>query len=173
MPELSFTVVAKLFLLLRVLPVVETVSLYLLLIGGVSFIALSICALIFITDVKHKTQKKIQKQKKPTSWNGNNVKKHEYKTEENKSPADVKNKEMDVYFCSLLSPNSEDNDDVKVPLTSSTDWFLNNFNLCAQFILFSCDEPLLVFYAGYAAERLFSVSLLFTCKKKTANRLFI
>lgn len=122
MPQLSFTVTLKLFLLLRVLPVAETLGLYLLLISGVSFIALSICALICITDVKNKTQKKVQKQKKPiASWTSNGIKKHEYKSEEPKSPTDIKNKEMDVYFCSLLSPNNEDNDDVKVPLTSSTD----------------------------------------------------
>ncbi|XP_065217044.1 scavenger receptor class B member 1-like isoform X2 [Planococcus citri] len=118
--ELSFQIKLKLFLLLRVLPVLETVGVYLLLIGGVSFIALSICALIFITDVKNQTQKKVQKPKKP-SWNNNAVKKQEYKVDAEKSSQDVKNKEMDVYFCSLLSPNGEDNEDIKVPLTSSTD----------------------------------------------------
>ena len=120
MQELSFQIKLKLFLLLRVLPVLETLGVYLFLISGVSFIALSICALIFITDVKNKTQKKVQKPKKP-SWNNNAIKKQEYKIDAEKSPQDIKNKEMDVYFCSLLSPNGEANDDIKVPLTSSTD----------------------------------------------------
>lgn len=120
MEELSFEVKLKLFLLLRVLPVAETLGVYLLLISGVSFIALSICALLFITDVKNKTQKKVQKTKKP-SWNNAAVKKQEYKIEAEKSQQDFKTKEMDVYFCSLLAPNGEDNEDIKVPLTSSTD----------------------------------------------------
>ena len=109
MPELNTMLVIKLFLLLRVGPVVETVALYLFLIGGVAFILLSLIAIVCVSTVKPTPQPQNQIVKKPVVQPVNpNLKKAEYMIEsENKIPE--ANKEMDVYFCSLLTQTS-DND---------------------------------------------------------------
>lgn len=123
MPKLSRTLTIKLFLLLRILPVVETIALSMFLIGGVAFILLGLCALICIstTKVQQRTLSKIVK--KPTAFNSN-INKTEYLAPDKSAEA---NKEMDMYYCSLLSPSSDGDDSqtwkaVPVRLNLNADW---------------------------------------------------
>lgn len=106
MPKLSRTLTIKLFLLLRILPIVETIALSMFLIGGVAFILLGLCALICIstTKVQQRTPSKIVK--KPAAFI-NNINKTEYLTPDKSAEA---NKEMDMYYCSLLAPSSDGDD---------------------------------------------------------------
>lgn len=107
MPELNTGLVVKLFLLVRVLPVVATIALYLFLIGGVAFILLSLFAIVCVTTVKTTTPIPHNQIVKSSAQPVNpNLKKAEYMAPEKIPEA---TKEMDVYFCSLLTQNS-DND---------------------------------------------------------------
>lgn len=104
MPELSQPIIIKLFLLLRILPVIETIALYLFLIGGVAFVLLSICAVIFISTAKIPSQ---QNMKPSLMKNIVNNPRNDYLPQVKNDD----NKEMEVYFTSLLAPTS-DNEEV-------------------------------------------------------------
>ena len=111
MPQLNTALVVKLFLLTRFAPVFETITLYLLLIGGVAFILLSLIAIVCVSTVKvtpTTSHKQIVKKSAAQPVNPN-LKKTEYMTVNENNSIPEANKEMDVYFCSLLTQNS-DND---------------------------------------------------------------
>lgn len=110
MPKLASSIRIKLFLILRVLPVLETVALYLFLIGGMAFVLLSVCAVIFISTVKIPTQPTSPITKKAVvKTPSTKTSKSEYLTHVGRDHD--ANKEMDVYYCSLLGPNSSDNEE--------------------------------------------------------------
>ncbi|KAK7582273.1 hypothetical protein V9T40_013718 [Parthenolecanium corni] len=111
MPQLSKPIVIKLFLLLRVLPIVETVALYLFLIGGMAFVLLSICAVIFISTTKMPMQSAVKKPSSSTTTCSSAIvptKSKHLKNEYHDSEKSLEgNKEMDMYYCSLLAPSNE------------------------------------------------------------------
>lgn len=95
-------VLTRFFTYLRIAPIAQTISTYLFLIGGVAFILLSLASTFCIP----KDMKRVDTQ---NSWRDEALREemlpkdiNKKKLKENSSNA----KEMEMYYCSLLTPSS-------------------------------------------------------------------
>jgi hypothetical protein len=102
MPQLPDNMLTRFYFYLRVGPIAQTLSIYLLLIGGVSFILLSMASAVFIPRLSlASTQAHEESQwKKDLS----SMKKHSLQHQTN-------TKEMELYYCSLLSTTDENREE--------------------------------------------------------------
>lgn len=94
----------KFFIYLKVGPVAQSVMIYLFLIGGVSFLLLSLSSAFCIP-------KDISAKETSTSWKGEAFQHEVLEKEMNKArlkDTTDNTKEMEVYYCSLLRSGNED-----------------------------------------------------------------
>lgn len=113
---LPTSVLTRFFIYLRIAPIAQTIFTYLFLIGGVAFILLSLASVFCIP-------KNMKLSEANDAWRDDALKQETLQKENNKKRLkDTTNnaKEMEVYYCSLLTPSSdkEENDESLDRLTT-------------------------------------------------------